>query len=293
MLTHNRKTLATTIGTLFAGLSLGTCAQAATWSDTYLGYKFGSSFSEPFNPNDIKKNVITFGHASGYKYGSNFVNIDYLMSDKTDPAFAGANHGAREVYAIYRHTLDVGALTGAPIKFGPVKGLGVTAGFDVNTKTDKGYNSKKQMLVAGPTLFIDVPAGFLSVSLLQLWESNAPSGYSEATKEYFTKPRMNYDPHPMLSAAWGVPVANLWFKGVANFIASKGKSEFNAPTKPETFIDVSLMYDMAPVLGTAKSAAQVGVGYNYWRNKFGNDASGPAGSGATATTPNLKFEYHF
>jgi hypothetical protein len=97
----------------------------------------------------------------------------------------------------------------------------------------------------------------------------------------------------MLSAAWGVPVANLWFKGVANFSASKGKSEFNAPTKPETFIDVSLMYDMAPVLGTAKSAAQVGVGYNYWRNKFGNDASGPAGSGATATTPNLKFEYHF
>ncbi|MGA1271777.1 MAG: outer envelope protein [Burkholderiaceae bacterium] len=289
MNTSSRKTLFRASSVLVAGLAMASHAQAATWSDTYLGYKFGDRFSEPFNTKDINKNVLTFGHASGYKYGSNFVNIDYLMSDKNDPAFAGANHGAREVYAIYRHTLDFGALTGSPIKFGPVKGVGFTAGFDVNTKNDAGYNSKKQMLVAGPTLFIDVPAGFLNLSLLQLWESNAP--YSTFSKTGVA--RYSYDPHPMLSAAWGVPVSGLWFKGVANFIAEKGKSEFGAATKPETFIDVSLMYDMAPVLGTPKSAVQVGVGYNYWRNKFGNDASGPAGPGAIATTPNVKFEYHF
>jgi hypothetical protein len=292
MATYTRKTLANALGTLMVGLSLGSSATAATWSDTYLGYKYGTRFSEPFNANDIKKHVLTFGHASGYKYGSNFVNIDYLMSDKNDPQHFSANgDGAREVYAIYRHTLDLGAVSGKSMEFGPVKGVGLTAGFDVNTKTDLGYNSKKQMLVAGPTLSFGVPVGFFNVSLLQLWESNAPSGHSRG--QPFSTPRYHYDPHPMLSAAWGVPVSSLWFKGVANFIAAKGKSEFNAPTKPETFIDVSLMYDMAPMLGTAKNAIQVGVGYNYWKNKFGNDTSGPAGSGATANTPNLKFEYHF
>jgi len=276
-----------------AGLCLaaGVCANAsaATWSDTFLGLKYGSKFAEPFNPNDIAKTVATFGHASGYKYGSNFFNIDYLMSDKNDPAFAGATHGAREIYAIYRHTVDFGAVSGQAFKVGPIKGLGFTVGFDVNTKNDVGYNSKKQMLVAGPAFFIDVPAGFLTISLLQLWESNAPFD----TRSGRGVARYHYDPHPMLSAAWGIPVSAFFFKGVANFITEKGRNEFGGATKAETFIDLSLMYDLAPVFGTPKSSLQAGVGYNYWKNKFGNDAGGPAGSGAFARTPNVKVEYHF
>lgn len=289
----------TTTRAFLAGLA-GMCfaagpwasVNAATWSDTYVGWKYGSKFAEPFNRSDIAKNVVTFGHASGYKYGSNFFNIDYLMSDKNDPAFFGANHGAREVYIIYRHTLDLGTVTGTPFKLGPIKGLGLTAGFDVNTKDDAGYNSKKQMLVAGPTLFIDVPAGFLNLSLLQLWESNAPYSTFPGPAPRGV-PRYHYDPHPMLSAAWGIPVSAFFFKGVANFIADKGLNEFREPTKAETFIDFSLMYDLAPVFNTPKSALQVGVGYNYWKNKFGNDAGGAAGPGAFAKTPNVKVEYHF
>ncbi|MBL8352005.1 MAG: outer envelope protein, partial [Burkholderiaceae bacterium] len=45
---------------------------AADWSDTYLGYRYGTKFAEPFNPNDIAKNIFNLNHASGYKYGSNF-----------------------------------------------------------------------------------------------------------------------------------------------------------------------------------------------------------------------------
>ena len=257
--------------------------------DTFIGVQYGTKFSEPFNRNDIAKTIATFGHASGYKFGSNFFNIDYLMSDKNDPAFAGANHGAREIYAIYRHTLDFGAISGQPLQWGPIKGLGFTAGFDVNTKNDVGYNSKKQMLVAGPAFFMDVPAGFLTISVLQLWESNAPFD----TVSGKGVPRYHYDPHPMLSAVWGIPVSMLFFKGVANFIADKGPNEFGAPTKAETFIDLSLMYDLAPVLGTPKNTLQAGVAYNYWKNKFGNDAGGPAGPGAFAKTPTIKLEYHF
>jgi hypothetical protein len=80
--------------------------------------------------------------------------------------------------------------------FGPVRGLGVTAGVDVNAKTDAGYNSKKRMAVAGPTLMLDVP-GFLNVSLLVLWESNAP--YNTFSKT--STPRYSYKIHPMLTAA--------------------------------------------------------------------------------------------
>ena len=101
-------------------------AQAADWSDTSIGYRTGSKFAEPFNANDIKKNIVDFNHASGYKYGSNFFNIDFLLSDSKDPAGAGSTNGAQEFYVVYRNTLDIEKTTGTPMKFGPVRGAGLT-----------------------------------------------------------------------------------------------------------------------------------------------------------------------
>jgi hypothetical protein len=185
--------------------------------------------------------------------------------------------------------LDLEKVVGSPFKFGPVRGMGLTAGFDANAKTDAGYNSKKRMLVVGPTLFVDVP-GFLNVSLLGLWESNAP--YNTFSKT--STPRYSYDPHLMLGAAWGIPLGSsgFSFEGFANFIASKGKNEFGGSTAAETNIDAQVMYDLGSLMG-AKGRAKVGLEYQYWKNKFGNSSSGAAGSGAFAKTPMIRFEYHF
>ncbi len=266
-----------------------TSAHAADWSDTSIGWRTGSQYAEPFNTEDIKKNIFNLNHASGYSLGTNFFNVDYLMSSKEDPAFAGATHGAREVYIVYRHTLDIAKVSGAKLAFGPVRGVGVTAGFDVNTKDDAGYNSKKQMFVLGPTLFVDVP-GFLNVSLLQLWESNAP--YSTFSNSGV--PRYSYKTHPMLTAAWGIPLggSGFSFEGFMNYIAAKGKNEFGGATKPETNFDGQIMYDVSSLAG-AKGKFKVGIEYQYWKNKFGNDHSGPAGKGAFAKTTMLRAEYHF
>ena len=272
-----------------AGLS---AAHAADWSDTYIGYRYGTSFGEPFNNQDIAKNIFNLGHVSGYKYGTNFLNVDMLLSDSKDPASPGSSSGAQEIYVVYRHTLDLGKVTGRPdsFKFGPIRGVGLTAGFDANTKDDAGYNSKKRMLVAGPTVMLDVP-GFLNVSILQLWESNAPyNKFSHTATD-----RYDYDPHPMLNLAWGIPIGSLplSFEGYANFIASKGKNEFGGGTKPETNIDMQVMYDASSLLGASKNTAKIGLEYQYWRNKFGNDHTGAAGSGAFAKTPMIRAEYHF
>jgi nucleoside-specific outer membrane channel protein Tsx len=204
----------------------------------------------------------------------------------------GATSGAHEAYAVYRHTLDLGKISGANLAFGPVRGVGITGGFDINSKTDAGYNSKKRMLVLGPTLMFDVP-GFLDVSLLALHESNAPySGYSrEAT------PRYRYKTHAMLSAAWGIPFnligIPLSFEGYALYIGNKGRDEFGGPTAPETNIDMQVMYDLSAAVGAAKNTFKLGLEYQYWRNKFGNPTSGIAGPGATARTPMVRAEYHF
>ena len=61
-------------------------ASAADWSDTAISWRYGQRFREPFNPADIKKNIFALTHASGYKYGTNYFNVDLLQSDSNDPA---------------------------------------------------------------------------------------------------------------------------------------------------------------------------------------------------------------
>lgn len=267
-------------------------AQALDWADNSIGYRYGTHFAEPFNSNNIAKNIVNFTHASGYQYGSNFLNADVLLSDKKDPVDVGSNNGAQEIYVVYRHTLDLGKVYSKDFKFGPVRGFGVSGGFDWNTKRDAGYNSKKRMLVAGPTVMFDVP-GFLNVSVLELWESNAPySGYTTTST-----PRYHYKAHPMLETTWGIPfnvgALPLSFEGYALFIASKGKDEFGVDTASETNIDAKLMYDASPFFGARKNAVKIGAEYQYWMNKFGNNRNGAAGKGAFARTPMIRAEYHF
>ncbi|XHS76780.1 outer envelope protein [Burkholderiaceae bacterium UC74_6] len=263
-------------------------AHAADWSDTSIGARYGTQFREPYNPEDISKYIVNLTHASGYKYGSNFLNVDLLMSDSKDPSNISSGNGAHEAYIVYRHTLDLGKVMGSNLSSPGIRGWGVMAGFDWNTKTDATYNSKKRMFVLGPTVMFDVP-GFLNVSLVLLKESNQPSGFSFATNANYSVSRYSYKTHPMLTAAWGINFSDrISWEGYANFIASKGNDEFGGKTKPETNIDMQLMYDV-----TGTKTFKVGIEYQYWKNKFGNDSGGPAGSGAFAKTPMIRAEYHF
>lgn len=264
-------------------------ALAADWSDTSIGWRYGTKFAEPFNNQDIKKNIINFTHASGYSLGSNFFNVDYLMSDKNDPASPGSSNGAAETYIVYRHTLDIGKVIGKDLKMGPVRGYGVVAGFDVNSKTDAGYNSKKRMFVIGPNMSFDVP-GFLNVGVLLLSESNAPYNAFSGTDT----PRYHYKNHYALDTSWGIFFGpGFSFEGYGLYIGSKGTNEFGGGTAPETHIDAKLMYNITSLYDAKKNTFKVGLGYEYWKNKFGNPHNGPAGKGAFAKTPMIKAEYHF
>jgi nucleoside-specific outer membrane channel protein Tsx len=283
------------IGLMIVGAAAAVPASAADWSDTAVSWRYGERYREPFNPADIKKNIFALTHASGYKYGSNYFNVDLLQSDSNDPASLNQHEGAQEAYVVYRHTLDIGALRGAPITYGAVKGLGLVMGFDWNTKNDVGYNSRKRMLVLGPTLMWDVP-GFLSTGVLLMRESNAPSGAFPPISEVHS--RYTYDYHPMLSASWGIPVPDAWmpglsFEGYLNFIAAKGRDEVGNTTGPETNVDMQLMYDLGSRFGQPKNRFRVGVEYQFWNNKFGNTAATTGNRGQRASTPMVRAEYHF
>jgi len=270
------------------GLLVASPVMAAEWSDTSLSWRYGTDFAEPYDNNadgshkDIRKNIVALTHVSGFAYGTNFFNVDFLMSDKNDPG-QNTSQGAQEVYAVYRNTLDFSKIFNKNLQTGPIKSYGWVTGFDFNSKNDS-YGSKKRMLVIGPNLMMDVP-GFLNISVQELFESNAPNGI---TKRY------EYKPHPALEADWGIPIGKtpLSFEGYGLLIASKGKSEFGQATAPETHIDAKVMYDLSTDLHLSPKTFRIGGEYEYWHNKFGNPVS-QAGKGANASTPMIRLEYHF
>jgi hypothetical protein len=264
------------LGCLMA-LAASSWVQAADWSDISVGYTTGNKYAEPFGSTSIQKQIYNFKAVSGDKYGQNFFNVDMLQSDSKD-------FNAQESYAVYRRLFDLEKINKTKFAFGPVKDVGITAGFDWNSKND-AYASKKRMVVVGPTLMMDIDKGFLDISLLMLSESNAPG----------TMSRYAYQNHADLSFAWGMSAGlpGLNFEGYADYIAAKGKNEFGGNTAAETHFNGAWMYDIGESLGAGKNTFKLGVGYEYWKNKFGNLYSASSNPGAFAKTPFVKGEYHF
>jgi len=275
---------------VLAGLVLGTpAAQAATWSDTFIGYRYGSDFYEPSNPNKVHKHVLQFTHASGYSVGQNFLSLDILQSDDKDPASGGGNTGATEAYLTYRHQLHLGKIFNKSLAFGPVKEVALTAGFDLNTK-NTAFAPKKRLLVVGPTLKFDVP-GFLDVSLLygKEWNHCGLSGCAAPGNHA----NIDFDPYYIISLAWGIPFqagsVPLKFQGFLNYNGKKGKDYFNVETQEETLMRTALMVDVGQMINGSKNTFLAGVGYELWRNKFGNHDK----PGVDTDAAMLQLEYHF
>lgn len=255
------------------------------WQDNFVGYRYGQAFREPGNPDKIAKNIYQFQHASGYAWGSNFLNIDMLRSAGSADPKAGGASGATEFYAVYRNTLSAEKITGKSMQFGGIiRDIGLTIGFDAGTKND-AFGAQVRQLFAGPTASFEVP-GFLTVGLLLTKENN---------NNNIVGKRVYFDPTYCVAIAWGIPVLKtpFTFKGFANFIGAKGKDGFGAETAPETLIEAAIMIDPFFDKPARKGKYFVGIGYQYWNNKFGNDATHDPTGGSKAECVQFQLEFHF
>lgn len=267
-----------------AALLAASPAAAAEWQDNALGYRWGATFREPGvvdangKAKDVAKSILSFTHVDGYKYGGNFLSIDYLVSSKADRAVGGAE-GAVEVYAVYRTDLSLNKVSGTQaFAFGPIRDVSIEAGVDLNTK-NTAFASHKVMPVVGPVFAFAVP-GFLNVGLLAAreWNNNGIVGK-----------HVRFDTTGILATSWGIPVGPVTFAGFGNVVLPKGKDGFGAKTKTEVLLHPKVLVDVGSFFGW-KHAVEAGVGYEYWLNKFGNDHAKV--KGALANTPFVEVAAH-
>jgi hypothetical protein len=105
---------------------------------------------------------------------------------------------------------------------------------------------------------------------------------------------VSFDMVPSFGAAWGIPISSaLEFKGFLNIVEPKGRDGFGADTATETLAQFKLMADTRALSGGKKNWFLIGVGVEYWNNKFSNSSSATAADTIKQSAPFLQAEYHF
>ncbi len=281
------------------------------FSDTQLSYWHEFSGAEPGVGRPIQKEIVTITHIDVWKYGANFVNIDFLKSDKHDPAApwggvgfpippGGIGDGALEVYALYRGTLGFNEIFNTKaFKFGPVKDLAFYYGGDVNTK-NTAFAPQKNLIVGGLQVQFDVPGYFnVAVALHKEWNHNGivPQlaaigvGCPGACAE-----NVNFRPTAVFEAQYMQPLGffgvPLRFSGFTNVVLPKGRDGFGNQTKTELLTDNRLTLDVGKLAANKPNWIDLFGGYRYWQNKFGGDHNLDATGGGTESTWYVGLAWH-
>ena len=257
------------------------------FSDTTISYRFETRANEPGSKDNVQKNVATLTHFDVTKWGTNFVNIDFLKSNHFDPADGTNADGAFEIYGLYRGTLSGNYLAGKKaLSVGPIKDVSLAFGGDLNTK-DTTFAPRKRLIVGGVQFDFDVP-GVLNVAVLagKEWnhcglDATLPPGVRCAGAAGLTaNPEFNTNAHIEVNymqplAFTGLP---LKFSGFTNFVTPKGKDGSGTQTKLEILSDNRLTLDAGKLVGLKANTVDTFVGYRHWNNKFGNDSKLVTGS---------------
>lgn len=258
-------------------------APAAEWTDMFVGYRYCYHVNDPTIDHDIIKNVVQFTTANRYSLGSNFLNVDVLMSNGYDPANGAGSGGAQEIYVTYRHQLSMNKAFKAGIKSGLVRDVALTVGTDLNSK-NTAFAPGKRMIVVGPTVNLNPKKGFADFGIwyYKEWSHNAFAAGGEKNVEF--------DGTVMFNLTWGIPIAvskevGSTFKGFAYATLPKGKDAVGVETETEVLSRITWQFDVGALVGVKKGSITMGPGYELWYHKFGNPTPIPV-PGSTATKPN-------
>jgi hypothetical protein len=279
--------------------------------DTQISYWHEFNGAEPGVGRKIQKDIVSITHFDVWKYGTNFVNIDFLKSSNKDPAApwggvgfpippGGIGQGALEVYGLYRGTLSWNALSGSKaFSFGPVKDIGFYYGWDSNTK-NTAFAPQKNLVVAGLQVAFNVPGYFnVAVALHKEWNHNGIVPQLQAIGvpcPGACQENVSFDPTVVIEAQYMHPLTftglPLRFSGFTNVVFPKGNDGFGSKTKTELLTDNRLTLDIGKLSMNKADLVDMFVGYRYWQNKFGGDHNLDLTGGGTESTWYLGMALH-
>jgi hypothetical protein len=266
------------------------------FADTQISYRYqfptvtpGIQIERPdgsFRSREAPKHILNISHADAWAYGTNFFSLDILKSGSQFPAGttntpggipAVSDYGNTEAYGLYRGTLSLNALTGTKAFTVPgiVKEISLAFGFDANSQND-AFGSKKRDVVGGLNFAFDVPTGFLNLSVhaYKEWNRNGFNTQPDRDQSFNTVPEFEIV-YSLPLTFTGLPLSLVGFN---NIVLPKGRGisdnpaafAFNPARGLEFLSRTNLVLDLGKLVYDQPNKIDVFVGFQYWRNKFGN-----------------------
>ena len=190
--------------------------------------------------------IYTLQHASGWKYGDNFFFVDVL--DAQDPGFQDF-----DIYGEWYSNFSLGKIQGKKVGGGIIKDIGIILGF--NWAADA--NVKKYL--PGVRLSLDLP-GFAFANL-------DITAYIDDSEGVSSGGAPSEDNSFMVDFNWARPFkigeSSFSIEGHIEYIGSR-TNEFGG--KVESWILAQPQFRW-----NANDYVSVGIEYQYWPNKLGDD----------------------
>jgi nucleoside-specific outer membrane channel protein Tsx len=207
--------------------------------------------------------IITFQHAGGWEYGDNFFFMDYSRySVNNDANFPVSN--SSELYGEWYSNFSLGAITGNDLSFGPVKDIGVVAGFNFAPEVNSAW------VLPGVRFALDLPGfAFAQIDVT----GYIHQGGGSADSSVFTV--VDEDSSFMIDFAWAYPFkigSTSWsIEGHLEYIDGRTQVNNFGTTELESWVlfQPQIRLDLGEVLGQKAQRLFVGVEYQYWKNKLG------------------------
>jgi hypothetical protein len=252
------------------------------------------------------KDVAYLSHFDVWRYGSNYVQVEYLKAtnganppfgtpktpcDQGGPAFPpGAMQcdGYSEVYGLWRGTLGWNEIFNTKaFKTGPLTNIEFAYGADLNWDNTT-LASRKRSVEAGLQFDFATPnKGFVNVGLYAYKEWQNDGFASTFPFQPFPNPSgdVSFDPTWDVEVNYAQPLGDSPFKykALLTIHGPKGCGETCGPLGPgltrttEYLTQHLIVFDVGKALWNQPNKYGVFAGYRWWKNKFGIDPNQPNG----------------
>ena len=230
-------------------LLLAQPGQAFQWSNTELHLQYGNLDVPTFaGGGDATHLIYTFQHASGWKYGDNFLFVDVL--DSRQPGFQDS-----DVYGEWYSNFSLGKITGKPVGGGIVADIGFIAGIQY------ADDAKVKKYVAGVRLALDLPGfAFANFDMMALFDDSGGVARGGAPKQ---------DDTLLVDFNFGRPftigASSFSIVGHIEYVHER-HDEFGGKVKSWILAQPQLRWNPT-------DHVSVGIEYQFWMNKLGDGAT--------------------
>lgn len=246
----NNKTASTLAVIALSSIApLTTQAGVLEWSTTELQVQYGEydiAYTDPGVDEDGL--VYTFQHADGWKYGDNFLFIDYSDLEETGSDFYG------ELYSNF----SLGKITGKRIGFWRVQDVGILAGFNY------GRDTKIRKYLPGFRLSWELPGfAFLNTDITAFIDDNGglPNGIPKEDDSY------------MVDINWAAPFTigrhRFSIEGHVEYIGSRDDENGNKVSW-HVLGQPQFRWDLGHTWFNEPDKLFVGIEWQFWLNKNGD-----------------------